>query len=466
MSPTEIAPIARHKATAAKIRAVEDGPVNPLTGKKWSAKNRKLLDNRRKLPVYINLDKILETYHRNSYLVLTSDTGSGKSTQVPQLILQDELASGLRVVCTQPGRILAESLARRVSEEAGVVLGQEVGYRVGGDEAVSDKTRVEYVTEDVLLVDLMFDEALSKYGVVIIDEAHERTMELDVLLALLKKAGGARKNNDLQTIVMSANLNAETFQNFYKNCEAVHIPCKSFNVDVQYLESGAETPNVLIAAAQTVLYIHQKLPPGHILVFAPGQKEISQIIEYLRKRAGTMQIRPLYSKLAGSQQQIMLDSKGPRQCIVATNIAEASLTIDGIVYVVDTGIAKQQVYNPRLGMYDLRVESISQASANQRKGHAGRTQDGICFRLYTKSAFDNMPPSTQPKILTQPIDSAVLKLKASGYNEVVDIDWLTPPCPESFSRAAQNLLDWGFLAPDNTINSKGISASVLSIEPI
>ncbi len=198
MSSTEIAPIARYKATAAKIRAVEDGPVNFLTGKKWSAKHRKLLENRRKLPVYVNLDKILETYHGNAYLVLTSDTGSGKSTQVPQLILQDEFASGLRVVCTQPRRIAATSLARRVSEEADVVLGKEVGYKVGGDTASSEKTRIEYVTEGVLLAELMHDEALSKIGVVIIDEAHERTVELDVLLALLKKIKRARDTDDLQ----------------------------------------------------------------------------------------------------------------------------------------------------------------------------------------------------------------------------------------------------------------------------
>ncbi len=213
-------------------------------------------------------------------------------------------------------------------------------------------------------------------------------------------------------------------------------------MDVKYLRSGSETPNVIISAAQTVVYIHEKLPPGHILVFAPGQSEILKIIEYLRLNTRKMEMRALYSKLAGSQQQIVLDPKGPRQCIVATNIAEASLTIDGIVYVVDTGIAKQQVYNPRLGMYDLRVESISQASANQRKGRAGRTQDGICFRLYTKAGFEDMSPSTQPKILTQPIDSAILKLTSAGYNKVVDFDWLTRPCPESFSRAAQNLLDW------------------------
>ncbi|KAJ4163812.1 hypothetical protein LMH87_005517 [Akanthomyces muscarius] len=453
MSSTEIAPIARYKATAAKIRAVEDGPVNFLTGKKWSAKHRKLLENRRKLPVYVNLDKILETYHGNAYLVLTSDTGSGKSTQVPQLILQDEFASGLRVVCTQPRRIAATSLARRVSEEADVVLGKEVGYKVGGDTASSENTRIEYVTEGVLLAELMHDEALSKIGVVIIDEAHERTVELDVLLALLKKIKRARDTDDLQTIVMSATLNAGTFQKFYQNCPAVHIPGRSFNVDVKYLRSGSETPSVIISAAQTVVYIHEKLPPGHILVFAPGQSEILKIIEYLRVNTRKMEMRALYSKLAGSQQQIVLDPKGPRQCIVATNIAEASLTIDGIVYVVDTGIAKQQVYNPRLGMYDLRVESISQASANQRKGRAGRTQDGICFRLYTKAGFEDMSPSTQPKILTQPIDSAILKLTSAGYNKVVDFDWLTRPCPESFSRAAQNLLDWGFLGPDNKVNN-------------
>lgn len=211
---------------------------------------------------------------------------------------------------------------------------------------------------------------------------------------------------------------------------------------MHYLAPGQELPNFLVAAAQTVLTIDETMPRGHILVFAPGQKEITTIMDYIRKATKTIQVQPLFGQLPGSNQQITLNSTGPRQCIVATNIAEASLTIDGIVYVVDTGLSKQQVYNPRLGMNDLRTQCISQASANQRKGRAGRTQDGTCFRLYTKAAFEAMPPFTEPKIRLEALDGTLLRMAAADIFNFVDFNWLTPPTPESLARAAQNLHDW------------------------
>lgn len=203
------------------------------------------------------------------------------------------------------------------------------------------------------------------------------------------------------------------------------------------------TSNFNVLAANTVAHIHKSHGPGNILVFLPGQGEISQVCELIRKCTTGLEVLPLYGGLSSGDQRMVLGSTGPnRKCIVSTNVAEASLTIDDVVYVVDTGLSRQMIYNPRLGIEMLRVLPISQASARQRTGRAGRTSNGICYRLYSKEDFDRMAPSTDPAIRCNSVHSAVLRLVVAGHVKIADFDWLSPPHPEAIARAAQDLYDW------------------------
>lgn len=249
--------LARNGATAANIQQLEDGPLNPLNQKAWPGDHEAILEVRRSLPVYGECQRVLDIYHENQVFVLSSGTGSGKSTQVPQFVLYDELASGLRVVCTQPRRLAATAVAGRVAQEMGVELGHEVGYKIGGDNQTSEKTRLFYVTEGVVLNEYASDPTLSKYACVIIDEAHERTVEVDLLLAMLKKALRKRKDLKVSTIfdpdnhslirkviVMSATVDAGKFTSYYDGCPLLHLPGRNFDVRVLYAEHKTSHNNM------------------------------------------------------------------------------------------------------------------------------------------------------------------------------------------------------------------------------
>lgn len=452
--------ISRNQATVAKIQRLEDAPSNPLTGKAWPSGHEDLLKGRRRLPVYGRYDEILDKYHQSQVVILSSETGSGKSTQVPQLLVYDEYASGLQIACTQPRRLAAKELAKRVADEMGVVLGEEVGYKVRNDQRASKKTRLAYLTEGVLLRQLGTDKNLSAYSCVIIDEAHERTMDLDLLLSLLKKVikrrqdfkvsfvsdvtvfWHSRSNIVWQLVIMSATMDAKLFQDYFDNCPLVHIEGRNFEVKTYYTATSGSS--MVHLAAGYALEIHQNEKPGDILVFLPGEDEIGQVCSLLREYATGLEVFPLYSALSARDQKLALSSTGPnRKCIVSTNIAETSLTIDNVVYVIDSGMSRQLIYNPRLRLRMLELRPISQASAKQRAGRAGRTRDGVCYRLYSKEDFDRLAPSTEPAIRCGPVHSVILRLLASGTTRrVIDFDWIDAPHPESIARAVQDLRDW------------------------
>lgn len=240
---------------------------------------------------------------------------------------------------------------------------------------------------------------------------------------------------------MSATMDATLFQKYFDNCPLVHITGRNFNVKTIYMKEVG--PDFALLAAAHVIDIHQHEAPGHILVFLPGENEIERVCKLVREEANDIDVFPLYSALSIRDQRLALNSSGPnRKCIVSTNVAETSLTIKDVVYVVDSGLSRQLIYNPRLRMSVLGLRPISQASAKQRMGRAGRTRDGVCYRLYTKEAYDQMTPSTEPAIRCSSVDSVILRLMAAGYRKVMDFDWLDAPHPESITRAVQDLRDW------------------------
>jgi ATP-dependent RNA helicase DHX8/PRP22 len=287
--------------------------------------------------------------------------------------------------CTQPRRVAAMSVAKRVAEEFGCKLGQEVGYTIRFEDVTSPETKIKYMTDGMLLRELLLEPELSKYSLIMLDEAHERTIHTDVLFGLLKKAMLKRK--DLKLIVTSATLDAEKFSTYFTGSPIFSIPGRLFPVTILYSKEPEQ--DYLDASLITVMQVHLSQPPGDILLFLTGKEEIDTACEILFDRmnslgkgAPPLLVLPVYSALPSELQTKIFEPAPPgsRKCVIATNIAEASLTIDGILYVVDPGFNKQKLYNPRLGMDSLVVTPISQASANQRSGRAGRTAPGRCFR--------------------------------------------------------------------------------------
>ncbi|CAG9326922.1 unnamed protein product [Blepharisma stoltei] len=329
---------------------------NPFTGKPYSNKYHRLVEERKHLPVCEALNKLENLLSEQQVIVIQGETGSGKTTQIPQYILYEGYAGDKMIACTQPRRVAAMSVARRVSEEMDVELGQEVGYSVRFEECSSSKTILKYLTDGMLLREAMADPVLDKYSVIILDEAHERTLSTDILLGLLKYM--LRRRVDLKLIIMSATIEAEKFQSYFSNAPLLSIPGRLFPVEILYSQSSEE--NYPVAAVRTVIQIHSFEDPGDILVFLTGEEEIEHACKLIRKEVtkygeslGKLSVIPIYSSLPPAMQQKIFEpapgynSKGipGRKCIVATNIAETSLTIDGIVYVIDAGLSKQKVKN-------------------------------------------------------------------------------------------------------------------------
>ncbi|KDO16140.1 pre-mRNA-splicing factor ATP-dependent RNA helicase [Saprolegnia parasitica CBS 223.65] len=371
------------------------------------------------------------------------------------------------------------SIAKRVSEEMDVVLGQQVGYTIRFEDMTTDKTLLRFMTDGMLLQHAMNDPLLSKYSVVILDEAHDRTLSTDILMGLLKEI--LPKRPDLKVVVMSATLDAEKFQTYFDGAPLVRVPGRMHPVEVFYTPEPQR--DYVEAAVRTAVQIHLCEPEGDILLFLTGQEEIDTAVRQIQaeccaldqKKVGPVDVWPLYSTLPPAQQQKIFSSAprpafegGPpgRKIVVATNIAETSLTIDGIVYVIDPGFSKQKVYNPRIRISSLLVSPISRASAQQRSGRAGRTRPGKCFRLYTERAFKNdLQEQTYPEILCSEMSSVVLTLKKLNIDDLVHFDFMDPPAPETLMRALEMLNYLGALDDEGDLTELGAQMAVLPVEP-
>ncbi|CAI9102634.1 OLC1v1000931C1 [Oldenlandia corymbosa var. corymbosa] len=363
------------------------------------------------------------------FRIRNGETGSGKTTQVTQYLAEAGYTTKGKIGCTQPRRVAATSVAKRVAEEFGCRVGEE--------------TVIKYMTNGMLLREILVDENLTQYSVIMLDEAHERTIHTDVLFGLLKQLSKRRPN--LRLIITSANLDAEKFSGYFFN------------------------------SLKKVLQIHLSKPEGDILLFLTGRDEIEYAYERLHKRMKELGknvpeliILPLYGALPSEMQTRIFEPAplGKRKVVVATNIAEASLTIDGIMYVIDPGFAKLNVYNPKQGLDSLVITPISQASAKQRAGRAGRTEPGECYRLYTESAFHNeMSPTTVPEIQRVNLGNIVLQLKAMGINDLLSFDFMDPPTPQALISAMEQLYSLGALDEEGLLTKMGRKMAEFPLEP-
>ena len=428
-------------------------------------------EQRESLPVFRFRSDLIKAVHANQLLIVVGDTGSGKTTQLTQYLAEAGFANDAMIGCTQPRRVAAMSVAKRVAEEVGCQLGQEVGYTIRFEDCTSPATKIKYMTDGMLQREALVDPDLKRYSVIMLDEAHERTIATDVLFALLKKT--LKRRPDLKVIVTSATLDADKFSAYFNECPIFSIPGRTFPVEIMY--SREPESDYLDAALVTVMQIHLTEPPGDILLFLTGQEEIDTSCEILFERMKALGpsvpeliILPVYSALPSEMQSRIFDPAPPgsRKVVIATNIAETSITIDHIYYVIDPGFVKQNAYDPKLGMDSLVVTPISQAQAKQRAGRAGRTGPGKCFRLYTEAAFQSeMLPTTIPEIQRQNLSHTILMLKAMGINDLLHFDFMDPPPTNTMLTALEELYALSALDDEGLLTRLGRKMADFPMEP-
>ena len=441
---------------------------NQSLGKRTSMS---IKQQRETLPVYKFRKQLLDAVNENQLLIVVGDTGSGKTTQLTQYLAEGGYADNGMIGCTQPRRVAAMSVAKRVAEEVGCRLGQEVGYTIRFEDCTSPETKIKYMTDGMLQREVLLDPDLRRYSVIMLDEAHERTISTDVLFGLLKKT--LKRRPDLKLIVTSATLDADKFSEYFNKCPIFTIPGRTYPVEIMY--SREPESDYLDAALVTVMQIHLTEPAGDILLFLTGQEEIDTSCEILYERMKALGpsvpeliILPVYSALPSEMQSKIFEPAPPgsRKIVIATNIAETSITIDQIYYVIDPGFVKQNAYDPKLGMDSLVVTPISQAQAKQRAGRAGRTGPGKCFRLYTEAAFQSeMLPTSIPEIQRQNLSHTILLLKAMGINDLLHFDFMDPPPTNTMLTALEELYALSALDDEGLLTRLGRKMADFPMEP-
>eukprot|EP01125_Pyxidicula_operculata_P005016 TRINITY_DN1847_c1_g1_i1.p1 TRINITY_DN1847_c1_g1~~TRINITY_DN1847_c1_g1_i1.p1 ORF type:complete len:852 (-),score=290.12 TRINITY_DN1847_c1_g1_i1:6-2561(-) len=486
------------------------------------AKKRiELLKFRHALPIWSTKETLISQIKSNESLVIIGETGSGKTTQIPQFVFEangmkkfykrNEKISKLQkcgIAVTQPRKLAAVSVSSRVAEEMGVKLGELVGYHVRFDNKTSPTTRITFLTDGMLLREAMLDPLLSKYHTVILDEAHERSLHTDVLFALLKDLQKKRNlviqnnqdtnnndNNDddddggdvlppLKIIIMSATLEAELFEKYF-SAKVLYVMGRQYPVQIFYTK--VPEPNYIDAMLITILQIHLNededdggsggdgsSSTGDILAFLTGRNEIESLDKLLKSKSKLLPPNakkllpcPLFGAQNSGRQQRVFEPTPPgcRKVVLATNIAETSVTVPSIKYVVDCGMLKARMYYPKIGMDILSIVPVAQAQARQRAGRAGRTQPGQCYRIYTENDFLKLSPSPVPEIYRINLASVILTLKMIGIDNVLDFDYIEKPPIESFQRALSDLWLLGALNKDGTISELGKKMSMFPLEP-
>ena len=400
--------------------------------------------NARSLPIQELREPLLSALGRQRRLILTAPTGSGKSTQVPQMLLDGGVLGNGQVVILQPRRLPARMLAAWVAKDRGVKLGDEVGYQIRFDNITSPATRIRYVTEGVLLRQMLADNHLRGISAVIFDEFHERHLYGDITLARALQIQETSRP-DLIIIVMSATLEVGSLRKYLEPCELLSSQGRTFPVETEYLSTPVGDWPVWEAAVKELERLVAQRD-GDALVFMPGAYEISRTVQAAQDALGNKFIvLPLHGELPTNDQDAAVAQYDRRKIVVSTNVAETSLTIDGVRIVIDSGLARIPRYDPYRGINTLLVEKISRASADQRAGRAGRTAPGVCVRLWTQREHDQRSPQELPEVKRLDLSEVVLTLKASGVNDVYSFRWLEPPNRASLEHAELLLKDLGSL---------------------
>jgi ATP-dependent helicase HrpA len=421
------------------------------------------------LPITARKDEIVAALRANRVIVIAGETGSGKTTQIPKMCLEAGLAAHGQIGCTQPRRVAALSVSRRIAEELKVQWGREVGSKIRFSDQTSGDTIIKMMTDGMLLAEAQNDPTLSEYGCIIIDEAHERSLNIDFLLGHLLTLLARRE--DLKVVVTSATIDTKAFSEAFGNAPIIEVSGRVFPVETVYFpldhtrEEAGETSYVDAAVSAVDFAIDDPIA-GDILIFMPGERDIRETRDMLEGRlGGSAEVIPLFGRLSAGEQERVFASSNRRKIVIATNIAETSLTIPGIRYVIDTGLARVSRYSPRTRTRRLPIEPISQSSANQRKGRAGRISNGICIRLYSEEEFNERPQFSQPEIQRANLAEVILRMMTFNLGEIENFPFINPPTPAAINAGYQLLQELGALTVKNQLTEIGRALGRLPVDP-
>lgn len=425
------------------------------------------------LPIGREAEAIVDLIKKHQVVVIAGETGSGKTTQLPKLCLAAGRGAAGLIGCTQPRRIAARAVAKRVAEELQVPLGKEVGWQVRFTEQVGEDTLIKFMTDGILLAEIQKDRYLSAYDTIIVDEAHERSLNIDFLLGYLK--GLLRKRRDLKLIVTSATIDTERFAQHFDGAPVISVEGRSWPVEVRYrpLEDThadvASKPDAekslyegLLAACDE---ISREDARGDVLVFLPGEREIREVHHVLeRRKYRETEVLPLYARLSAKDQDRVFNPGPKRRIVLATNVAETSLTVPRIRYVVDPGTARVKRYSPRMKLDRLHIEDIAQASADQRKGRCGRVASGICYRLYSEADFNSRPRYTDPELLRSSLAGVILRMLSLGLGRVEDFPFIDAPDPRAVADGWQQLTELGAVDKHRQLTPVGRQMAAFAVD--
>jgi ATP-dependent helicase HrpA len=416
------------------------------------------------LPITDRVIDIVNAIDGHPVVIVAGETGSGKTTQLPKICLAMGRGVNGQIGCTQPRRIAATSVAARVAQELATELGEVVGYKVRFNDKVKNTAYVKFMTDGILLAEIQGDPLLRGYDTIILDEAHERSLNIDFLLGFLKRLLPQRP--DLRVIVSSATLETERFATFFGGAPVIEVSGRTYPVDVLYRPPRDDEADLADAVANTVNEIAEMDPRNDMLVFLPGEREIREAAGEIEKRAlPHTVVLPLYARLSAAEQQRVFQRPPQRRVVLATNVAETSLTIPGIVYVVDAGVARVNRYSVRTGVSQLLVEPISKASADQRKGRCGRTESGVCFRLYEEQDYEARPAHTDPEIKRVSLAGVMLRMKALRLGDIERFPFLDPPQPRAITEGYRVLEELGAIRDDGRLTPIGEELGRLPVDP-
>lgn len=462
-------------------------PYRKMTQKELVDRAKTILETqRKKLPVYRHQDQIMDYVSQNQVTILIGETGSGKSTQIPQFLI-DSVSKGKKIAVTQPRRVAAISLAGRVAAEYGCRIGDEVGYSVRFDNRSNDKkTKLKYLTDGMLLRELMMNKDLSQYEYLIIDEAHERTILTDLLLGFIKELIMGKRKSNLKVIVMSATLQAEKFSAFFNDAPILFVKGRTYAVENFHLTAKDcdDQTDIVESIVRSVIQVNSSESfGGDILCFLPGQEEIDKAVQILEKLSPVLKNTyiknkikvpdliplPLYAALSPAKQLLVFNKlnskKFQRKVILATNIAETSVTIPGVKYVIDSGLRKVKIWRHELGLSTLLTVPVSKASCQQRSGRAGRESEGKCYRLFKEQDFETLPAQAESEIVRCDISNPLLILKKVGVNDILNWSWLESPGKNAIVIGLEELYTLGALNDSGILTEKGEKMALLPLAP-
>ena len=418
------------------------------------------------LPVVARKDEIMRAIANNQVVVIAGETGSGKTTQLPKMCLELGRGREKRIGHTQPRRIAARAVSSRIAEELNTTVGGLVGYQVRFNDDVTEQTAVKVMTDGILLTELSRDRQLQAYDTLIIDEAHERSLNIDFILGCLKRL--LPKRPDLKVIITSATIDVERFSQHFNDAPVIEVSGRTYPVDVHYLDSVEDRDRGLqrqVSQLVDEIEAERHGPRGDVLVFCPGERQIRDLAKELRGR-DRIQVLPLYARLSNAEQNRVFNRTGSgMRVVLTTNVAETSLTVPGIRYVIDPGDARISRYSHRSGLQRLPIESISQASANQRKGRCGRVAEGVCFRLYSEQDFVSRPEFTDAEILRTNLASVILRMLELGLGDVRQFPFVDPPDPKMVRDGFRLLTELGAVDSNAKLTPLGRAMAKLPVDP-